>query len=91
MRTVVFGNNGFVGSNISSMFPDETFKPSSGICDLTNLDSVINYLDTTRPKYIVNMAAFVAGFLYNKDHNLVQLRENALIALTCTILICSIK
>lgn len=91
MRTVVFGNNGFVGSNISSMFPDETFKPSSGICNLTNLDSVINYLDTTRPKYIVNMAAFVAGFLYNKDHNLVQLRENTLIALNTAYAIQKLK
>ena len=78
--TVVFGASGFVGNNLGVEFHD-CLKPSRGVVDLTDYDDVLYYLNEHRPKNIVNMAAFVAGFLYNKDHNLPQLRKNCLIAL----------
>ena len=78
--TVIFGSSGFVGNNLGPEF-NECLKPSSSLVDLTNYDNVVDYLSAHRPKNIINMAAFVAGFLYNKDHNLVQLRKNSLIAL----------
>jgi len=78
--TVIFGSSGFVGNNLGAEFSD-CLKPTRSTVDLTDYDEVVYYLNEHRPKKIVNMAAFVAGFLYNKDHNLVQLRKNSLIAL----------
>lgn len=78
--TLVLGTSGFVGSNLGPAFKD-CLKPKRAEVDLTDYDEVIYYFNEYRPKNIVNMAAFVAGFLYNRDHNLVQLRKNSLIAL----------
>lgn len=79
-ETVIFGASGFVGSNFGEEF-NNCLKPGSDVVDLTVYEDVLEYLNKHKPKNIVNMAAFVAGFLYNKDHNLIQLRKNSLIAL----------
>tara|TARA_A100001201_G_scaffold142545_1_gene141019 strand:- start:17224 stop:18138 length:915 start_codon:yes stop_codon:yes gene_type:complete len=79
-NTLILGASGFIGSNLGPAFKD-CLKPRRAEVDLTDYDEVVYYLNEYRPKKIVNMAAFVAGFLYNKDHNLVQLRKNSLIAL----------
>ena len=81
MRTLILGSGGFVGSNLESPFFDEALKPSSQVCNLADLKSVTAYLDGTQPKYIVNMAARVGGFQYNKVNNVELLRANSLIAL----------
>ena len=79
-NTLILGASGFIGSNFGPAFKD-CLKPRRAEVDLTDYDEVVYYFNEHRPKKIVNMAAFVAGFLYNKDHNLVQLRKNSLIAL----------
>lgn len=80
MSTVIFGARGFVGSSLGPDL-DLAFKPNKSVCDLTNLDSVLTYLDGTKPEAIVNMAARVGGFQYNKINNVELLRDNSLIAL----------
>lgn len=78
---IVFGKNGFVGSNlrIHGVFP--------GIeeCDLMDYESTYFYLKQLQREKrrikIVNLAAKVAGAIYNKNHNVEMLYNNALISL----------
>ena len=90
MKTVIFGAKGFVGSNLGPYF-SLAFKPDRSACDLTNLDSVLTYLDATKPEAIVNMAASVGGFQYNKINNVELLRTNSLIALNVAAAIKKLK
>lgn len=78
---IVFGKNGFVGQNlkIHGIFPPvET-------CDLLDYNSAYNYLSQFKGEKqrikIVNLAAKVAGAIYNYNHNVEMLYHNALISL----------
>lgn len=79
MTTIFFGGNGFVGKNCNLL----AIRPKSKDCDLANYESTFNYLKTYQGKQvnIVNAAAFVAGFQFNKGRNVEMLYENSLIAL----------
>lgn len=76
---IVFGKNGFVGSNLKI----ECISPSRKECDLLDYQSTKGYLSNFIDKdiNIINLAAKVAGVIYNKDHNVEMLYENTLISL----------
>lgn len=81
MNTIIFGKSGFLGRNLQL----EGLCPSSRECNLLNYSSTFNYLsenvDIIKSIKIVNLAAKVAGAVYNKDHNLEMIYENSLISL----------
>jgi len=79
MTTIFFGGNGFVGKNCSL----EAFRPSSEYCDLLDYGSTYYYLKQFKGQEIsiVNAAAYVAGFQFNKSRNVEMLYKNSLIAL----------
>ena len=77
---IIFGGNGFIGKNLIL----DGLRPSKKECNLLNLDSVINYLSDFKNDNnlkIVNLAAYVAGFTFNQNHNVEMLYNNSLIAL----------
>jgi nucleoside-diphosphate-sugar epimerase len=77
---IIFGGNGFIGKNL--VLDGE--RPSKIDCDLFNLDSVIEYLSQFKNEKdlkIINLAAYVAGFTFNQNHNVEMLYNNSLIAL----------
>lgn len=78
---LIFGKNGFVGKNLNI----KGIFPGIDQCDLVDYESTYFYLkqfvDEKRRIKIVNLAAKVAGAIYNKDHNVEMLYNNALISL----------
>jgi GDP-L-fucose synthase len=77
---IIFGGNGFIGNNLIL----DGLRPSRQDCDLLNLNSVIDYLSQFKNKNnlkIINLAAYVAGFTFNQNHNVEMLYNNSLIAL----------
>jgi len=80
IKTVIFGKNGFVGKSLD--IPD-SICPSSKECDLFNYQSVYSFLKNlnTDSINIINLAAKVKGFTYNKDHNTEMLYDNCLLML----------
>ena len=76
---IVFGKNGFVGSNLDI----ECISPSRRECDLLSYQSTKDYLSNfiNEDLCIINLAAKVAGVIYNKDHNVEMMYENTLISL----------
>jgi GDP-L-fucose synthase len=77
---IIFGGHGFIGKNL--VLDGE--KPSKEECDLLNLDSVTQYLsrfNNQKNLKIINLAAYVAGFTFNQNHNVEMLYNNSLIAL----------
>jgi nucleoside-diphosphate-sugar epimerase len=79
-KTIIFGKNGFVGKSLD--MPD-AICPSSKECDLFNYQSVYSFLKNlnTDSINIINLAAKVKGFTYNKDHNTEMLYDNCLLML----------
>ena len=79
MITIFFGGNGFVGKNCDI----KAFRPSSEWCDLLDYGSTYYYLQQFKNEKIsiINAAAYVAGFTYNKNRNVEMLYRNSLIAL----------
>jgi nucleoside-diphosphate-sugar epimerase len=79
-KTIIFGKNGFVGKSLD--IPD-SICPSSKECDLFNYQSVYYFLKNlnTDSINIINLAAKVKGFTYNKDHNTEMLYDNCLLML----------
>jgi len=79
-KTIIFGKNGFVGKSLD--IPD-AICPSSKECDLFNYQSVYSFLKNlnTESINIINLAAKVKGFTYNKDHNTEMLYDNCLLML----------
>jgi len=79
-KTIIFGKNGFVGKSLD--IPN-SICPSSKECDLFNYQSVYSFLKNlnTDSINIINLAAKVKGFTYNKDHNTEMLYDNCLLIL----------
>lgn len=80
IKTIIFGKNGFVGKSLD--IPD-AISPSSKECDLLNYESVYSFLKNLNLDSIniINLAAKVKGFTYNKDHNIEMLYDNSLLIL----------
>lgn len=80
MDTIIFGKNGFVGHSFNIK---DSICPTKKECDLLNYSSVLNFFKKYENKQvqIINLSAKVAGFIYNKDHNIEMLYENTLISL----------
>lgn len=76
---IIFGGNGFVGSNLNL----DGIKPPVLHCDLLDYQSTINFLSHYKDQQlnIINLAAVVAGFIYNKDHQLEMLYKNSIMVL----------
>lgn len=76
---IVFGKNGFVGSNLNI----DCLSPSRQECDLSCLQSTKKYLSNfgSTDVCIINLAAKVAGVIYNYNHNVEMLYENTLSSL----------
>ena len=87
---IIFGGNGFIGKNLSL----EGLRPSKQECDLEDLESTISFLNNfikEKELNIINLAAYVAGFTFNKDHNVEMLYKNSLIALNVIFAIKKLK
>jgi nucleoside-diphosphate-sugar epimerase len=80
IKTLIFGKNGFVGKSLD--IPD-AICPSSKECDLLDYRSVHSFLKNLNTDHIniINLAAKVKGFTYNKDHNVEMLYDNSLLIL----------
>jgi nucleoside-diphosphate-sugar epimerase len=80
IKTVIFGKNGFVGK---SLHISDAICPSSKECDLLDYRSVYSFLKNLNTDHvnIINLAAKVKGFTYNKDHNTEMLYDNSLLIL----------
>jgi GDP-L-fucose synthase len=76
---IIFGKNGFVGSNLDI----NCLSPSRQECDLSCYQSTKKYLSNfiNVDICIINLAAKVAGVIYNQDHNVEMLYENTLSSL----------
>lgn len=76
---IVFGKNGFVGSNLEM----DCLAPNKKECNLLKYNSVKKYLSKFKNKEItiINLAAKVAGVIYNKNHNVEMMYENTLMSL----------
>jgi nucleoside-diphosphate-sugar epimerase len=81
--TIIFGKNGFVGKSLD--IPN-AICPSSKECDLLDYKSVYSFLKNLNISNIniINLAAKVKGFTYNKDHNVEMLYDNSLLMLNLT-------
>ena len=80
MNTIIFGKSGFLGRNLQL----EGLCPSSEECNLLDYKSTYDYMSQFAvdfPFKIVNLAAKVAGAVYNKNHNLEMLYANSLMSL----------
>lgn len=78
MENIVFGSSGFIGKNLQLKL--SALYPTSKECNLLNYNSVFNYLNQFKSEKIniINLAAKVAGSLYNKTHNVEMLYDNSL-------------
>jgi GDP-L-fucose synthase len=77
---IIFGGHGFIGNNLIL----EGERPSKLDCNLLDLNSITEYLSQYQHEKnlkIVNLAAYVAGFTFNQNHNVEMLYNNSLIAL----------
>jgi nucleoside-diphosphate-sugar epimerase len=77
---IILGGHGFIGKNLVL----DGIRPSKKECDLLDLNSVIEYLSQFKNESnvkIINLAAHVAGFTFNQNHNVEMLYNNSLIAL----------
>jgi GDP-L-fucose synthase len=68
MKIALLGNTGFVGQNVEQLLTENNLKPSvasraNGV-DLRNTQEVINFLEASRPDYIINCAAHVGSLNY---------------------------
>jgi len=80
MDTIILGKNGFVGHSFDI---ENSVSPSKNDCDLLDYKSVLNFFKTYENQeiQIINLSAKVAGFIYNKDHNVEMLYENTIMSL----------
>jgi len=80
METIILGKNGFVGHSFDI---ENSVSPSKNDCDLLDYKSVLNFFKTYENQeiQIINLSAKVAGFIYNKDHNVEMLYENTIMSL----------
>jgi GDP-L-fucose synthase len=68
MKIALLGNTGFVGKNVEQLLVENNLKPSvasrkNGV-DLRNTQDVVNFLEASRPDYIINCAAHVGSLNY---------------------------
>lgn len=77
--TIFFGGHGFLGKNCNL----EAIRPTSQECDLLKYESVYSYLSKFQSQKlnVVNAAAKVAGFTYNRTRNVEMLWNNSTMAL----------
>lgn len=82
-KIYVAGHNGMVGSSCVRELVKQGYKnlifENSNDLDLTNQNSVFNYLEKNRPDIIINAAAKVGGILENNNYPYEFLMENMLI------------
>jgi nucleoside-diphosphate-sugar epimerase len=80
IKTIIFGKNGFVGKSLDIT---DAICPSSEECNLLNYESVYSFLKNlnTDDINIINLAAKVKGFTYNKDHNVEMIYDNSIFIL----------
>jgi GDP-L-fucose synthase len=80
MDTIILGKSGFVGKSFDIQ---NAICPSKKECNLLNYNSVYKYFKKYENKKIniINLSAKVAGFTYNKNHNVEMLYDNTLIHL----------
>ena len=80
MKTIILGKNGFVGRSFDI---ENSASPSKNDCDLLDYKSVLNFFKIYENQeiQIINLSAKVAGFIYNKDHNIEMLYENTIMSL----------
>jgi GDP-L-fucose synthase len=79
-KTIIFGKNGFVGKSLEI---DHSICPTRQDCDLLNYQSVYSFLKNLNADNIniINLAAKVKGFTYNKDHNVEMIYDNSIFIL----------
>lgn len=89
MQNIIFGGHGFVGKNLNL----DGERPYQKDCDLLNYDETLNYLQQFKGEKlnIINLAAKVAGVLYNKNHNVEMLYNNSLMAMNLAKAISKLK
>lgn len=80
---LITGGSGLVGNGIKSIqsnYPDLNFiYPSSKECNLEDYSQTLNYFKSTKPDYIIHLAANVGGLFKNMNNKVDMLEINVLI------------
>ena len=79
MRILVTGGSGMVGQNLRELVQDnsnEWIFSSSKDCNLTNLESVLNYFEKIKPTLVVHLAANVGGLYKNLREKTSMFKDN---------------
>jgi dTDP-4-dehydrorhamnose 3,5-epimerase-like enzyme/dTDP-4-dehydrorhamnose reductase len=81
---VVFGSNGFIGSNIVRYLKLENKKFISCNLRLQQVDDIENFLDTYTPKYVINCAGLtgVPNIFWCDSHKIETIETNITYQLT---------
>ena len=81
-KIVLFGSNGFVGTNFlndTRALNYKVYAPSKSEVNLFNKSEILNYLKLKKPDLIINTAGKVGGILVNSENNFSFLNENILL------------
>jgi len=82
---LVTGGTGLLGNAIRAIagdYPESRFTfAGSRDCDLTRLDTTVDYVRTLGPDAIVHTAALAGGIQYSTEHPATLLRDNVLMNL----------
>lgn len=76
---VLFGSSGLVGSGIRKAFDQSNIQikcPSRDQVDLLDIDSIMAYLELTKPKSVIMAAGVVGGISFNSTNQVSQYSEN---------------
>lgn len=84
MKIILFGGNGFVGTNFLLRSKNTQYHllyPKKEEVNLFKKDEIINYINKNKPNYVINLAGKVGGIIANKSDNYNFLIENTIINL----------
>ncbi|MGA2695155.1 MAG: NAD-dependent epimerase/dehydratase family protein [Terriglobales bacterium] len=80
---LITGGSGLVGINLKEYLQSQGFTrilaPSSGECDLTDRQRVLEYFARAKPDYVFHLAGFVRGLMYNASNQGEAYLKNTLI------------
>ena len=82
IKIILFGGNGFVGTNFLSHSKNSQYHllyPKKDEVNLFKKDEIIYYINKNKPNYIINLAGKVGGIIANKSDNYNFLIENIII------------
>ena len=79
-KVLVLGAGGFVGTNLVNYLSEyEVLTPGREECDASNKKLLDRYIRTSKPKIVINLAAFVGGIGLNRENPADMIYRNLMI------------